>query len=129
MSNLLLYKCHPKLIKIFEQVTTPHVVFTGYRGKEDQDRLFKEKKTDHLYPNSKHNKQPSEAVDAAPLKNGQRSNYIDWNDLKLFAILAKEVLAIAEKEKIKISWSGNWVKGMKNGNKEYCHFELVTEVE
>ena len=49
------------------------------------------------YPNSKHNKLPSKAVDVAPYP-------IDWNDPDRFYHFAGYVRGIAEGMGIKIRW-------------------------
>ena len=74
-----------------------------------------------LYPNSKHNKLPSKAVDVAPYP-------IDWNDPDRFYHFAGYVRGIAEGMGIKIRWGGDW-----NGNfdlkdqnfYDLPHFELL----
>jgi peptidoglycan L-alanyl-D-glutamate endopeptidase CwlK len=115
MSNKL-YKCHPKLIKIVEQIRSPFVVVCGYRGEEDQNKAYAIGNSQVNFPHSKHNKQPSEAVDLAPINI---NNQIEWDNIAKFIKLANEFLGIAEKENTKIIWGGNF-KTLK----DYGHFEM-----
>lgn len=56
-------------------------IIEGHRGKERQNKAFAEGKSQLKWPNSKHNKFPSEAVDAAPYeKKG-----IDWSKTQVIA--------------------------------------------
>jgi peptidoglycan LD-endopeptidase CwlK len=56
-------------------------IVEGHRGKERQNRAFAEGKSQLRWPNSKHNKYPSLAVDAAPYeKKG-----IDWSKTQVIA--------------------------------------------
>jgi peptidoglycan L-alanyl-D-glutamate endopeptidase CwlK len=76
-SKTRLLECHPDLRVLFGHVIQNFdcTIVCGHRGKEDQDRAFNEGKSKLKYPRSKHNKIPSEAVDAAPYeKTG-----IDWS--------------------------------------------------
>ena len=41
-------------------------VICGYRGKDEQEKLFLTKKTELRYPSSKHNSSPSRAVYLIP---------------------------------------------------------------
>jgi peptidoglycan L-alanyl-D-glutamate endopeptidase CwlK len=54
----------------------PTMVVCGHRTQADQEEAFRLKRSKLSWPRSKHNSNPSRAVDLAPLKNGA----IDWND-------------------------------------------------
>lgn len=102
-------------------------VLCGHRGKVEQTRLFEERKTQVYWPDSKHNKTPSLAVDIAPYP-------IDWKDKGRFLFLAGAVHAVAalllKQGQIShgIRWGGDW---NRNGNFkdqnffDLPHFELV----
>ena len=75
----------------------------GHRGKAQQNRYFDLGKSKVKFPDGKHNKLPSEAVDAAPYINGK----ISWNKLHC-CVLAGIILACAAKKGIKLRWGGNW---------------------
>jgi len=75
--------CHRDLRILFAHVLQDFdcTIVCGHRDKPEQDKAFAEGKSKLKYPQSKHNKIPSEAVDAAPYINGK----IDWTrDQMLF---------------------------------------------
>ena len=46
------------------------MIVCGHRNKEDQNKAFAEGKSKLKWPKGKHNKLPSQAVDAAPYISG-----------------------------------------------------------
>lgn len=77
--------CHRDLQTIFVNVLQDfdHTIVCGHRGEEDQNKAFAENKSKVQFPNSKHNRVPSWAVDAAPYIEGK----INWqrDELCFFA--------------------------------------------
>jgi len=77
--------------------------FHGYRDRLEQDELVKKEKSKLNYPNSKHNKWPSQAVDIQIYKNGKATwepnEYIKLWHLVMFYCMDNE---------INIRWGGNW---------------------
>ena len=115
--------CHPLLRLLFETVIqrVDHTIFTGQRSESEQNRLFNERKSRVRYPNGKHNKTPSEAVDAAPYP-------IDWHDRERATLFAGFVLGTAAAMGIELKWGGDWDRDFKvkdNGFDDLWHFELV----
>lgn len=101
-------------------------ILEGYRGRERQNRMYRQGKSQLQYPESKHNKQPSRAVDIAPYP-------IDWNDLDRFYQLSGFVLGIAAKLQDEgriihdIRWGGDWDEDHKFDDQTFNdlpHFEL-----
>ncbi len=88
------------------------VVLCGYRGEEEQNRLYKEKKSQLKYPNGKHNKRPSEAIDIAPYPT-------DWNNIDEFNKMCDYIKRAADILGIEIIQGRDW-KTLK----DYPHFEL-----
>jgi peptidoglycan L-alanyl-D-glutamate endopeptidase CwlK len=83
-------------------------VLCGYRGKEEQNKAFRDGASKLLFPHSKHNRTPALAVDIAPFP-------IDWKDRQAFERLRAFVLERASQLGIRIrviSW-------------DLPHFELV----
>ena len=78
-------------------------VIEGHRDKSRQNRLYAIGKSRVRWPDGKHNRNPSDAVDAVPYVNGKYS----WNKLHC-CVLAGVILACAKKLGIKIRWGGNW---------------------
>jgi hypothetical protein len=87
-------------------------VICGHRGKADQNiantRGFSTKK----WPNSRHNKFPSKAVDVAPYP-------INWENINRFYELAGVIKTTAKQLKIKIQWGGDW-----KAFKDYPHWQV-----
>ena len=66
-SKKKLDKCHPKLQKLFNEVIK-HIdctIIAGYKDEERQNLDYERGLSDVKFPNSPHNKIPSEAIDAA----------------------------------------------------------------
>jgi peptidoglycan L-alanyl-D-glutamate endopeptidase CwlK len=111
-----LESCHPKLQLLIREVDRrlsaskrPQKidlkVIQGHRGKEDQHQAFLEGKSKQDWPNSRHNADPSTAVDIAPYP-------LDWNDADMFMLLSGYALAVADDLGIEVEvgalWAGHW---------------------
>lgn len=82
----------------------PTMVVCGHRTQAEQDEAFRLKRSKLSWPRSKHNSNPSRAVDLAPLKNGA----IDWNDKEGFRELARRMFFHAKARGVDIRWGGDW---------------------
>ena len=105
-----------ELIKYFD-----FTVLCGHRGKEEQDLAFKEGRSKLKFPQSKHNKYSSQAIDICPYP-------IDWNDIRRFTYMAGMFVGIASIKGIKVRWGGDWDKDTDlkdNKFNDLPHFELV----
>ena len=113
---------HPHLQKIFNEVVKviDCSVLEGHRGKELQDKYFNEGKSKVKFPNGRHNKLPSLAVDVTPYP-------IDWNDRERQTLFAGFVLGIARSMDIKLRWGGDWDMDFEvqdNRFDDFPHFEI-----
>jgi|TARA_R110002020_G_scaffold2711_2_gene12753 peptidoglycan L-alanyl-D-glutamate endopeptidase CwlK len=121
-SKKRLSTCDDRLQKVFNEVIE-HVdcsVLCGHRGKDDQNKAYKEGKSKAKYPNGRHNRQPSLAVDVSPYP-------IDWDDLERQTLFAGFVLGIAKQMGIDLIWGNDWdgdFETKDTGLKDYPHFEL-----
>jgi len=78
-------------------------IIEAFRPKSEQNLMYKQDKSKVKWPDGKHNKAPSEAVDAAPYVGGKASFK------KAHCIhLAGIVLACAKILGVDIRWGGNW---------------------
>jgi len=114
MSSATLYKfserslarldeCDPRLQRILKEAIR-HVDFSileGHRDERRQNRMYDEGRSKLRWPDSKHNKTPSLAVDLAP-------HPLDWGNLARFAHLAGMCRGIASQMGIKLRWGGDW---------------------
>ncbi len=83
------------------------IVLEGYRGKEDQNKHFEAGTSKVKFPNSRHNKQPAEAIHLAPY-NPNIPGGVDWDDIELFYQFGFFVLGIAYSRGIQLRWGGDW---------------------
>ena len=125
--------CHPDLQTLFNEVikTFDCIVTEGHRNKEAQDKAFASGNSKLRYPNGKHNKNPSWAVDAYPY---EPKIAVDWSDNERFHFFAGYVMGIAQKLKDEgkithtIRWGGDWDKDTHIKDESFRdtgHFELV----
>ncbi len=129
-----LLSCHPDLQKIFLRVIdyVDCSIFCGHRGMEEQNYAYVNNKSKVQWPNSKHNSEPSMAVDAGPYF--KEIGNTDWNDMVAFGQFAGRVIQIAEQlyEQGEIThslrWGGDWDKDGRSADHAFLdgpHFELV----
>lgn len=121
-SKSRLKTCDTRLQDLFNEVIKHFdcSVIQGHRGKEDQNKAFKEGKSKLKYPNGNHNATPSRAVDVAPYP-------IDWNDRERFTYFAGYVLGVAYRMGVNIRWGGDWdmdTQVKDNNFDDLPHFEL-----
>jgi hypothetical protein len=91
----------------------PIVVICGHRGQQEQDAAFKSGASRVQFPNSKHNKQPSLAVDIAPAP-------LDWKNIEAF----KKLRVVVEEEATKLGIKLRPLIVFKNGSQDHPHYEL-----
>ena len=114
--------CNSKLQKVFNEVIK-HVdcsVLEGHRSKDRQNKLYEEGKTKVKYPNGRHNRQPSSAVDVTPYP-------IDWKDRERQTLFAGFVIGVASQMGINLRWGGDWDQDFQvidNRFDDFPHFEL-----
>lgn len=115
--------CDQRLIDICNEAIKIYdfSVLQGYRGQEQQDYFYYAGQSHLKYPNSKHNKNPSLAVDLAPYP-------INWKDTKRFYHLAGIIKAIAYSKNINIRWGGDWDNDGDFEDQRFFdlpHFEII----
>jgi len=107
-------------------------VLECHRGREAQHAAFLNGTSQLDWPNGKHNKLPSIAIDVAPLYFEQGAR-IDWKDIPAFARLMGhlERIAIANGIPVRLGmdWDGDWRTSGYDPNSKFLdapHLELVT---
>ncbi len=118
-----LNSCHHDLQVIMHQLIEimDVKVLRGYRNEEDQNRAYDAGFSKLKYPKSKHNQNPSIAVDVVPYP-------IEWQNKKRFYFMAGIVKAIAESKGIQIRWGGDWNMNNNFDDQNFLdlpHFELA----
>jgi len=118
-----LKNAHPKLRKVFNEVIKNYDcrVLCSIRDESTQNRLYNEGKSKLMFPDSKHNAEPSLAVDVVPYP-------IDWNDINRFMYFGGYVKGVAHSMGIAIRWGGDWDSDNEFTDQtfmDYPHFELI----
>lgn len=96
-------------------------IIEGHRGKTAQDKAFQEGKSKVRWPNGKHNRRPSLAVDIAPWP-------IDWKDTERFVLFCGVIIGIGAMMGVKLRWGGDWDSDWQVKDerfRDYGHLELA----
>lgn len=128
-SNKQLATCHTDLQVVMNEAIKyiDFSVLEGHRGQAAQEAAFAAGNTKLHWPNGKHNKSPSLAVDIAPYP-------LNWNDTQRFVYFAGFIMAIAKmllaQGKIThvVRWGGDWDNDTQvkdESFRDFGHFELV----
>ena len=121
-SKKRLATCEEELQNLFKEVVKHFdcSVLVGYRGRNEQDTAFESGHSKVKWPNGKHNKKPSFAVDVAPYP-------IDWDDRERFIYFGGFVKGCAFRMDIPLRWGGDWDNDNQlsdNNFDDLVHFEL-----
>tara|TARA_Y100000004_G_scaffold46150_2_gene50662 strand:+ start:2635 stop:3030 length:396 start_codon:yes stop_codon:yes gene_type:complete len=115
--------CDQRLQNILNEVIkyVDCTVIEGHRSETRQNELFDQGKTKVKYPNGRHNKYPSLAVDVVPYP-------IDWKDRERMTLFAGFVKGIAKgMYNIDLRWGGDWDSDFEvqdNRFDDFPHFEI-----
>ena len=117
--------CHKDLQKLFNEVIKHWdcSVVEGYRNEERQTRAYESGNSKVKYPNGKHNRIPSNAVDVAPYILGKG---IVWDERECLAF-GGFVLGVASQLGICIRWGGYWDGDNSVNDQSFndlVHFEI-----
>lgn len=101
--------CDPRLISLFKEAINfwNIIIINGRRGKEKQNKKYQKGLTKKKYPESKHNKKPSMAVDAAPYF-ANRKQPIPWKKPDILLHFAGKIIGLAKSRGIEIRYGGDW---------------------
>lgn len=129
-SNDRLSTCHPKLQKVFNKVVEDFdcTILVGYRNKADQDAAYESGKSKLKYPQGKHNRKPSLAVDVAPWPIPADWGSKDRNEYEKFKYFAFYVIGVAKGMGITIRWGGDWDMDWDTQDQTFndlVHFEII----
>ena len=126
MSFDRLNTCDPDLILVATSAikVVDFSIIWGHRGEEDQTIAYKTGHSNAKWPESRHNKTPSEAFDFLPYPFDQE----DWRDIKRFTYVAGIIMGCASVLGVKLTYGGDWLhNGMDNQRKpyDYGHIQLI----
>lgn len=131
ISIFRLSTCHDDLVTLFTEVIkhVDCVIVEGYRGKAAQEAAFLAGKSKLHYPDGKHNKTPSMAVDVCPYP------IPPWKKTADFIYFAGMVMGIASMLKAEgkmtheIKFGGDWNQNDRVTDESFSdcvHFEVVS---
>ncbi|MBF0263563.1 MAG: M15 family peptidase [Magnetococcales bacterium] len=100
-------------------------VVCGHRGKTDQDAAYLSHRSQVRWPESKHNRTPSLAVDVVPCIGGKPS----WEDHDCYLFSGKvmgyvNTMNMEAKIRCGADWNGNG-STRDQELKDSCHFEMI----
>jgi len=134
VSKAKLQTCHPKVWGITNRALQLSVydftIIHGYRGKDVQNALFDSGVSKKRFPHSLHNvvdehSQPSSlAIDFAPWVK----NAIDWEDTRIFCVVAGSFFAAAQDLGVRIRWGGDFDSDGSTLDQtflDFGHIELI----
>ena len=132
-SNRRLDTCHPDLQLIFWKMVCKFdcTILQGHRGERAQTLCYLSELSSVKWPDSKHNKTPSMAVDCGPWFKGIG---MPWNDINQICYFAGRVMELAEQMFLAgeidyiLRWGGDWNQNNLIRDQklmDYVHFELL----
>lgn len=103
LSRERLATCHQNIIRLATAVNERYPIqcICGFRNNTDQEKAFKEGKSQLKPGESKHNKKPSLAADFVPDPD-ENSKTLDWNDIEEFERMCLVFEQVADELDIKI---------------------------
>ncbi len=106
--------CHEHIQLVMGPVVAVYdcSVIWGFRGQARQQRAFLEGHSQKQWPDSRHNTNPSLAIDVVPYP-------IDWDDIDRFIELSWVIKGSASALDLPLEWGGDW-----SSFKDYAHWQL-----
>ena len=98
-----------KIMKVVVKEFDISVVW-GHRGREAQNKAYMSRNSTKQWPDSKHNKVPSKAIDVIPFPSGwPKENSPHYRkQLNAFYHMAGIILGIAATMNVRLKWGGDW---------------------
>ncbi len=93
----------------------------GHRGEEDQNEAYKDGNSPFEWPNSMHNKIPSNAMDLAPIIDGKIPWKEDDPNYWMWYQLSGMILVIAKKWNVELEWG----KDFEIGKGDLGHYQRI----
>jgi len=124
-----LSRVHPDLVRLCNEVLSLNLfdfgISCGHRGQDEQDRLYHEGRSGLKWPDSKHNTDPSEAIDFILYTNGK----VDWNNTNSWYLAVGVFRGVAASLDIKIRVGADWDGDFSTKDQNFHdlpHVELIT---
>lgn len=131
-STSRLSTCDIRLQSVLNEVIKYYdcTIITGHRDKEEQNIKYVEGTSEVSWPNSKHNSNPSMAVDVAPWPIPTDWGDKIWKERTKFYELKAIIFYEAAKQGVEIRWGGDWDRDydyLDNKFDDLVHFEIIGE--
>ena len=115
--------CDERLQRVFNEAIKHWdiTILCGQRGQAEQEQAFKDGASTKHWPDSNHNTEPSQAVDASPYP-------IDWNDQHRWRYFAGLIIGLAAGMGIKLRSGVDWDGDLdlnEHKLKDAPHFEIA----
>ena len=143
-SKQKLATCHPDIQRVFDKVvqTVDCAILEGHRHEERQLELFLAKKTKVKWPQSRHNRKPSGAVDVVPwpidwsfegelveaaLAGDRKALMRVMHSIQRWAMFIGYVLGVADEMGIKLVSGADWDRDFDLADQnfdDWPHFQL-----
>lgn len=125
----LLEKVDPRLSSVVVAVSkkTPIKITCGFRDKKEQDEAFLGGKSKTPWPESKHNKVPSLAIDFVPVYNGKLYWGNNTKELLQIGYVARILIEEGERQGVDLRWGGDWNENDQTGDTSFVdayHIEI-----
>ena len=122
-STAKLLTCHIGLQKLFNEIIKHYdcKILCGFRDRATQNQAFDEGRSQVDWPHSKHNNNPSTAIDVAPYP-------LDWEDIKRWYMFIGIVRGFAAKMNIPIRCGADWDGDMQIKDQNFHdlpHIEII----
>lgn len=127
-SQARLDTCHADLRRVLKEAIKHRdiTILCGHRNKVDQDAAHASGASTKTWPNSKHNRYPSLAVDAAPWP----LTTAHWKDREHWVAWGNWLIGFAAGMGVKLRWGGDWDMNWSSKDEKFFdgpHFELMEE--
>ena len=111
------------LLAAIEDTPVDFGITCGHRGKVEQDRCCKAGLSKTPWPTSKHNSEPSLAIDFVPFIDGKAQ----WDNREAFRDVAHHILMTADRMGVGLRWGGTWTSSVNDPLAKFVdmpHIEL-----
>jgi peptidoglycan L-alanyl-D-glutamate endopeptidase CwlK len=129
-SQDILYQLHPDLQRLLNEAikyVDIHLL-CGFRGEKDQNEAYASGASEKQWPNSKHNRIPSLAVDLVPWYS--ETPHINWSDEEGMYLLIGFLKGLSIAMGIKIRSGADWDNDYSTKDQKFHdidHIELMED--
>lgn len=125
-SEARLQTCDERIQRVLRSLLPEfdHSILEGHRGESEQNEAFRTGASKVEWPNGKHNKMPSKAVDVAPAN----CDLTDKRNIPRICYFAGRVMGRAVELGVRLRWGGDWDGDNELRDQTFndlVHFEVI----